>query len=429
MADHRGESLIDRLARTIDRSMTRRTALGGGAGLAAGIASRTVPARARGRREFTKAEQEALGLTLPKVPVTVQARCRVKRESCSDTRVCCDGLACTNGVCKRDRVSTAGNVGDSCSVDTDCAGDLTCQRSTCQCRQDLCFVREWGGIGYGRSKFTYPFGVAVDQSNGSVYVADTGNNRIQKFDARGAFITEWGELGGGNGEFFNPVGVAVSDDGVYVIDRDNARVQQFDASGAFTREWGSEGRGTGSGSILFFLPSGISVDASGKVYVADTGNEQVQVFSATGTRTNVFSIGRGDLENQFRSPTGVAVLSTQSPFNGQIAVSDFGNNRVQLWDTPDNESAVRSVTTTATGSAFDRPFGVGTNFADYWYVADTFNNRVVAYDGRNNSYGFQVIGTSGSQSLSKPRGVAGKGSMVYVADTWNHKIKVWAIGN
>ena len=68
-------------------------------------------------------------------------------------------------------------------------------------------------------------------ADGSVYVADRGNHRIQKFDADGVFVTKWGSSGTGNGQFNLPFGVAVAADGsVYVADRGNHRIQKFDAA-------------------------------------------------------------------------------------------------------------------------------------------------------------------------------------------------------
>jgi hypothetical protein len=67
----------------------------------------------------------------------------------------------------------------------------------------------------------------VDAS-GSVYVADTGNHRIQKFDSSGTFVIKWGTYGSGNGQFNKPVGIAVDASGyVYVADNDNYRIQKF----------------------------------------------------------------------------------------------------------------------------------------------------------------------------------------------------------
>jgi tripartite motif-containing protein 71 len=69
--------------------------------------------------------------------------------------------------------------------------------------------------------------VATDGS-GNVYVADSSNDRIQKFDASGAFLTTWGSLGSGNGQFNFPLGVATDGSGnVYVADSGNNRIQKF----------------------------------------------------------------------------------------------------------------------------------------------------------------------------------------------------------
>src|SRR5205807_1540120 len=106
------------------------------------------------------------------------------------------------------------------------------------------FLLKWGApLGAGNGELNSPTGVAIDPS-GNVYVADTGNHRIQKFDASGAFLTGWGTLGAGDGEFERPAGVAADGSGnVYVVEFDNPRIQKFDASGTFLTAWGSEGSG------------------------------------------------------------------------------------------------------------------------------------------------------------------------------------------
>ena len=72
-----------------------------------------------------------------------------------------------------------------------------------------------------------PWGITVDGA-GDVYVTDTGNHRIEKFDREGNFITQWGGFGNGDGQFNFPYGVAVDAKGsVFVIDSGNTRVQQF----------------------------------------------------------------------------------------------------------------------------------------------------------------------------------------------------------
>ncbi len=92
------------------------------------------------------------------------------------------------------------------------------------------FVTQWGGAGNGNGQFQFLVGVAVD-SSGNVYVTDTGNNRIQKFNGTGTFITQWGGSGNGNGTFNGPAGVAVDSSGnVYVADQSNNLIQKFKLS-------------------------------------------------------------------------------------------------------------------------------------------------------------------------------------------------------
>ena len=82
--------------------------------------------------------------------------------------------------------------------------------------------------------------------------------------------------GSGDGQFISPNAVAVASDGsVYVADSDNQRIQKFTSEGVFVSKWGTEGRGDGQ----FYMPRGVAVAADGSVYVADTWNHRIQKFS------------------------------------------------------------------------------------------------------------------------------------------------------
>jgi DNA-binding beta-propeller fold protein YncE len=153
-----------------------------------------------------------------------------------------------------------------------------------------------------------------------VYVADTGNNRIQKFTGSGAFITKWGSAGTGNGQFDLPFGVCVSDSGdVYVADANNNRVQRFTPAGAYVTQWGSYGTGDAQFDALW----GVSTDASGAVYAVDIGNKRVQKFTSTGGYLTQWG-SNGSADGQFGLPYGVEVDAS-----GDIYVSDVTNPRIQ----------------------------------------------------------------------------------------------------
>jgi DNA-binding beta-propeller fold protein YncE len=164
-----------------------------------------------------------------------------------------------------------------------------------------------------------PSGLAVD-SRGNLYVADTGNHRVQKLSPRGKPLAAWGSRGSGPGQFESPGGVAVGPgDVVYVADGGNHRIQAFDASGRLLRQWGSRGRGAGQ----LERPAGLAVDAAGYVYVADSGNDRIQKFDPRGKplgSAGCSGTGSGEL----RRPVALAFDR-----DGYLYVVDAGNHRIQ----------------------------------------------------------------------------------------------------
>jgi len=107
------------------------------------------------------------------------------------------------------------------------------------------FSHKWWRSGTGDGQFNKPSGVTVAPDS-RVIVADTGNNRIQVFEADGTFVRKWGSTGTLDGQFNKPSGVTLaSDRRVIVADTGNHRIQVFEADGTFVRKWGSYGTGDG----------------------------------------------------------------------------------------------------------------------------------------------------------------------------------------
>ncbi|TLY43495.1 MAG: hypothetical protein E6K59_06935, partial [Nitrospirae bacterium] len=185
------------------------------------------------------------------------------------------------------------------------------------------FLTIWGKFGFawkGASQgvFDNPWGVGVDKDD-NAYIADTLNNRIQKYTADGEPILMWGKEGAFEGAFFYCRDVAVDFAGnVYVTDEINNRVQKFDSRGNFLAKWGKEGNGPGQ----FNGPWGIAVDALGNVYVTDTGNHRIQKFTSHGAFICQWG-NRGNTVGQVNFPYGIAVDR-----EGFVYVVDSGNARV-----------------------------------------------------------------------------------------------------
>jgi hypothetical protein len=338
-----------------------------------------------------------------------------------------------------------------------------------------CFSGTTGELVHGAGGgFKIPEGAATDAA-GNVYVADTFQHRVQKFDSSGNFLSTWGKdvvVGGGTGfevciaaascqagqpgglggELNIPTDIATDAVGnVYVIDSSNRRIQKFDASGNFQLTWGKNVNifgGTGfetcnaaaicragqDGALGGELSNskGIATDAAGNVYVADSANNRIQKFDSSGGFLRAWGkdVVGGNAETGFEICTAAAsckkgaggVLGGELSTPSGVATDGAGNvyvaertNRIQKFDSSGNWSRTwgggvvdgapafqictngpkcQGGTAGGTGGELNSPNGVATDAAGSVYVADTFNDRIQKFDSSGNflrTWGKDVI--------------------------------------
>lgn len=181
--------------------------------------------------------------------------------------------------------------------------------------------------------FNFPTNLAVGPE-GDLFAADGyGNARVHKFSPEGTLLCSWGEPGDGPGQFRVPHGIALDADGtVYVADRENSRIQLFTSDGRFMTEWNDIAR-----------PCEVFVGGDERVYVAELGyragmwpGTQPPEPSATGGRVSIFN-RQGELlarwgggENpcgagDFFAPHDIWVDSRGDIYVGEVTMSAGGN--------------------------------------------------------------------------------------------------------
>jgi sugar lactone lactonase YvrE len=293
--------------------------------------------------------------------------------------------------------------------------------------------------------FQEPFGIAVDKSNNTIYIADTSNQRIRKINSNGDVTTLAGsgiqgyaDGVGVSAQFNNPTGVAIDSSGnVFVADSGNFKIRKITPQGIVSTLAGSTGDyqdGTGS-SAKFANPQGIAIDSQNIIYVAE--NTHVRKVTQSGVVTTLAGSTQGYQDGngnsaKFNYLTGVAV---DSSFN--LYVTDYTNHRIRKITPEGIVSTLAGADTSGivngngASAKFYNPFGIAVDAYGNVYVADSNNNdiRLIAPNGDVSTLagtGSQgnVDGNGINAKFNTPMGVAVDSSgNVYVADHGNSLVR------
>ena len=177
-----------------------------------------------------------------------------------------------------------------------------------------------GGKGTGKGQFDSPTAIAVD-GNGSLFIADTGNGRIEQFSSTGVFIATMKITGTDDRQLSEPAGIAVDQAGnIYVTDASKHCVDKLTPNGTITAQW----KGPDPG---FYGPRRIAIASDGSIYVVDQGRTRIVKFSPDGELLSVWG-SKGSRDGQFDDPTSVTI----DPKTNKVYVADPRNTRIQVFD-------------------------------------------------------------------------------------------------
>gem|GEM_PF-2404739 len=321
--------------------------------------------------------------------------------------------------------------------------------------RDGSFLDEFGGSGSAPKQFDNPKGIAVNR--GVIYVADTGNHRVQVFSSDGIYLQSIGEKGDRDGQMRSPLDVAVDHNGsIYVADSGNNRIQVFSPSGEHLKNYHDlsmpvsictdkdgfyvadagnfrikrlafDGRlllsfGTkGEGPAQFRDLSGISLDQSGDLFIADAAKNTIQRFSPEQIKGN---------PPEFSPPLNsvkwlgeVSVIATDMAWHKNVlyATNQKDDSVIVIQD-----GLVRKVIMGQGNDLMDNPWGISVDPEGFIWVVDSGNNRLIRMntDGKIQS----VIGGPGKREgyFSSPKGIyiSQKGIM-YIADSGNERVQIF----
>ncbi len=257
----------------------------------------------------------------------------------------------------------------------------------------------------------HPRQIAVAK-DGKIYVAEEFNHRVSIFNPDGTFASSFGQVGqiytegdpyfgktsgaDSGGVFNRPSGIAIGPSGnVYVADTWNYRVQVFTPDGKFLNSWGQRGEFGNNAQPEpfdgFWGPRGIAVDSQENVYVADTGNKRVRVYTSTGQYLR--DIGSAGSENgQLDEPSSVTISA-----DNLLYVTDYWNKRISVFSLDGSPVTTYTSSSGLSVNSFkvrgwqedqgNRPYMAIDNARKLIYITDPDAGRVLVYGVDGNCVG------------------------------------------
>lgn len=279
----------------------------------------------------------------------------------------------------------------------------------------LRYSSAFGEKGRGVGELLSPSDLVFDATR-RAYVADTGNDRIVRFDDDGLYLSEVGGFGWEEGQFSRPTGIAMIGLELFVSDSEN---QRFVVMTPRLRVVASVGGRDVDGAVRLGRPGGIAGSREGELYLTDQDLDQVvqvSTFSRTDRSFGGYGYGAGEL----RTPTAVDVSD-----DDRVAVCDTGNDRVVLFDRFGN--FVRALGE----EVLDAPEGVVFGPKEILFVSDTGNHRIVVFDLKSGA----AVGRSGgprsgdgTDGFDTPRGLAMlDDESLAIVDSANHRVVIYKV--
>jgi ABC-type Fe3+ transport system permease subunit/DNA-binding beta-propeller fold protein YncE len=272
-------------------------------------------------------------------------------------------------------------------------------------------IQTIGTRGTKLGEFNKPRSLAVDR-NDNLYVVDM-TGRVQKFSPEGSFLLSWQmpqtDLGKPKG-----MGCDVSGN-ILVLEPHYQRVNHFSPQGVLVAQWGR--KGTNEGSLT--LPRSIVVNSAGNILVSEyTTVDRVQCFAPDG-KTWLFSFGRpGSGPGEFNRAEGLGLDSSN-----RIYVADSCNHRIQVFSPEGKFLRAYGTPGTELGQ-LSYPYDIRIDSEGFQYVCEFGNSRIQIFDSRDRPV--EILGGIGSAvgKLNNPWAIAldAKGNL-YVADANNHRVQ------
>ncbi|MBS0570350.1 MAG: hypothetical protein JSS28_07070 [Proteobacteria bacterium] len=331
------------------------------------------------------------------------------------------------------------------------------------------YISQFGTAGSGAGQLNTPSGLVYNPANGFLYVSEIGNDRISVFSTVGTYQFQFASLGSGNGQINNAYVLGIDSSGdIYAADSGNNRVVKFDPTGVFIRNI----------AVGVSAPLGLAIDKADLNWVTSSGSNDSYSYDSRGNYVSYY-YGASPAtwaQGYFQGARSLAVTSPLpfAPYNGTPAVvmADLDSNTVQVFSRSLQATAHPAIApigglsgfiggvafdsaqnvyltsftsnavykfnkfgtfllswgTAGTGNGqFGGAYGICVDDADNVYVVDRSNNRIQKFDA-NGVYLLQWGATgSGNGQFNGPGSVATDGAWIYVSDEGNSRVQKFSL--